>query len=788
MTTQAVRCSHDRMTAISDYRENSKIRRRAAIGGVVQGVGFRPFVYSAAKRFGVAGFVGNDGRGVFVEAEGDPASVAEFFSHLRNLPPPLAHISSFEVGDIAATGDADFRIVMSSRDDADFTLVSPDIAVCEDCLREFNDPNDRRFHYPFINCTNCGPRFTITERVPYDRPNTTMREFAMCAECLVEYEDPENRRFHAQPNACPKCGPKIRFVANGEAIAESDAAIAEFGKRIKLGDIVGVKGIGGFHLVCDARNDAALERLRERKGRVDKPFAVMCRDSETASEIAHINDAEADLLTSAARPIVLLRSRESALSSLVAPNNRFVGVMLPYAPLHYLLFDERADALVMTSGNHSNEPIVRDNDEAIAKLSSLADSFIVHDREIFVQCDDSVMRTVEIAPSKSVLVPVRRARGYAPFPVALPFEIPPVFAVGGELKAAFCIARDGFGFMSQHIGDMENLETLEAFEKSYAQMCDLFHFAPEVVAGDLHPGYFSSKWAAAKFAETAIPFVRVQHHEAHIASVMAENGLRDENVIGFAFDGTGYGRDGKIWGGEVFVGGYAGFERVAHLEYVPLAGGDASVRQVYRQALSVLRHAGIEWNGDLPPVAECSSTEARILLTQLERGLNVVETSSMGRLFDAVAGIAGVRQRATYEAQAAIEFESLIDESVGDAYEFSFRDGENGVNIIELGEVVERIVADVRKRCPISAISARFHNGIAGMIGAVAEMQRVLTGLNRVALSGGCFQNLSLLTRAVRELEKRDFEVLIHRAVPPNDGGLALGQAVLAAVRVSSKQ
>ncbi|MBK8149843.1 MAG: carbamoyltransferase HypF [Acidobacteria bacterium] len=778
-------------------------RFRIEIAGVVQGVGFRPFVYAAAKRFGVRGFVGNESKGVFIEAEGE--SVAEFADYLQANPPPLAHIASFSVTEIASLGDADFRIINSESHAGEFTLISADISVCDDCLREMFDPSDRRYLYPFINCTNCGPRFTITRTVPYDRPNTTMDRFEMCAACSAEYHDPLDRRFHAQPISCWRCGPAISDF--GFSISDCSAALRPSRneqlenlkskiQNLKSGKLLAIKGIGGFHLACDARNALAVDELRRRKGRIDKPFAVMCRDIETARRFAEIDDPERELLKCRERPIVLLRKRPGTLPESVAPNNRFIGIMLPYAPLHHLLFDDELDVLVMTSGNRSNEPIVKDNDEALETLKSLADSFLLHNRDIFVQCDDSVMRIwdlgfgisdyvddrganeqqSQIANRKSQILPVRRSRGYAPFPVELPFKLPEILAVGGELKAAFCLTKENFAFMSQHIGDMENLETLRAFENAFEQMKRLFRVAPVAVAGDLHPNYLSSNWARRNSSN----FIGIQHHQAHVAAAMAENGITDQEVIGFAFDGTGYGTDGKIWGGEVFVGGYKRLERAAHLRYFPLAGGDVSVRNVYRLALGLLREAGVDWSDDLTPVAHCSAAERLVLRTQFERNLNTVDTSSFGRLFDAVASLAGVRQIATYEAQAAIEFEAVLDDNEAESYEFEINGDE-----FDYRELIRQAVADVRNGIGASRISAKFHNAVARLIVELSVKLRRETGIGRVALTGGCFQNLALLRRSVAMLERNRFEVLIHRIVPPNDGGLALGQAVLAGIRIS---
>ncbi len=785
-------------------------RLRLKIEGVVQGVGFRPFVYITAKKLHLSGTVCNGGGGVIIEIEGEVKNLIEFQRILRLKKPPLSHITNIESQEIELRFSDDFHITHSDNQKDQNTLVSPDVSVCKDCLRELFDANNRRFRYPFINCTNCGTRFTIIRNIPYDRPNTTMDVFKMCRKCRKEYENPLDRRFHAEPNACDKCGPKIWFVGNSGKQIDGKDAILMTQKSLIKGEIVAVKGIGGFHLACDARSDTALEILRARKGRVDKPFAVMCKDSATAKNLVEIGEMEKILLESKERPIVLLRKRkDSKISELVAPRNPFLGVMLPYSPLHYLMFnpvDENLpmpDVLVMTSGNFSSEPIVKDNSEALEKLANLADAFLLHDREIFVPCDDSVIRIVEsskfevqssknssfILHPSSFILPLRRSRGYAPFPVKLPFNLPPVLAVGGELKATFCVARDEFAFMSQHIGDMENLETLRAFEKSVAQMQRLFRIEPEIVAFDKHPNYLSSRWAkdnSAKLFHSQTKLVAVQHHHAHIASVLAENGFDgSEKVIGFAFDGTGYGNDGAIWGGEVLLADYQEFERAAHLKYFPLAGGDVSVKKPYRLALAQLWQAGIEWNENLPCVAACAETEKKILLKQFENDFNIAPTSSFGRLFDAVASIAGIRQTITYEAQGAIEFEALINEIISDAYEFNLID----VKPIQIdsANLIAEVVKDVLAQTSASIISAKFNNAVADLILRLALKFRKTENLNQVALSGGCFQNVALLRASLRRLEENDFEVFTHRQVPPNDGGLALGQSVIAGFENSQR-
>ena len=742
------------------------VRRRLRVSGIVQGVGFRPFIYGLATRDHLGGFVGNDSDGVFVEVEGDPTTLDRFASDVEALSPTAARVHRVESEVVPVTGDTSFSIVASHHATTGTALVSPDLRTCDDCLAEMNDPRDRRHAYPFINCTNCGPRFTITEQTPYDRPDTTMRPFEMCDLCLAEYEDPDDRRFHAQPNACPTCGPTV------ESLPATADPIGETRRRVATGDIVAVKGIGGFHLACDATSDAAVALLRERKGRVDKPFAVMVADLATAVEIAHVDDNEARLLTSRERPIVLVAKRsEAGLANGVAPGNGHVGIMLPYTPLHDLLLTP-GDVWVMTSGNLAEEPIVTGNHEALDRLSGLADGYLLHDRDIFVPCDDSVVRILDGAE-----YPIRRSRGYAPFPVPLPFDVAPILATGGELKATFCLAAGRDGFMSQHIGDMENLETLDAFNRSVDHFIDLFRIEPETIAADLHPGYLSTKWAERQ----PLRVIKVQHHHAHIASVMAEHGL-NEPVIGFSFDGTGYGTDGTVWGGEVLVGDYEEFDRVGHLAPVPLAGGNAAVRNPSRMALAHLKTAGIPWSDDLAPVHHYTESERRMIETQIDRELHTVPTTSMGRLFDAVAALAGVRQTASYEAQAAIEFEALVDRTEGRSYEFAIADTDNRI-VLDPGPVLEAIVDDLRDGTTAGVIAARFHTAVATVIVETAERIRSQTGIATVGLSGGVFQNVTVTHAAGIALDEKGFSVLTHRLVPPNDGGLALGQAVIAATR-----
>ena len=772
------------------------VRQRLTVRGVVQGVGFRPFVYGLAMKHGLTGFVGNDSGGVFIEVEGVETAVSHFHHDLINHHPPLAHIEQVTTNDLPVQGSTDFIIVHSQAQATANTLISPDICLCDDCREELYDPHNRRYRYPFINCTNCGPRFTIIKDIPYDRPFTTMAEFTMCPACQAEYDDPLDRRFHAQPNACAVCGPQVWLefsnqwsVSSEQYLVKGDEAIEEVQALLAAGQIVAVKGLGGFHLACDAGNDAALATLRERKGRVDKPFAVMARDVATVRQFAYLSQAEEALLTSKERPILLLHQKENnPLSPLVAPGNNTIGVMLPYTPLHYLLLDAQSPlsnpsaslrtslqspVLVMTSANYSNEPIVKDNDEARERLATLADAFLMHNRAIYGRCDDSVVRTIQSpVPTLQSLLPIRRSRGYAPFPVKLPFPVPPTLAVGGELKSTFCLANGAYGYMSQHIGDMENLETLEAFATAVSHYKTIFHTEPERLVCDLHPGYLSTRWAQ---KQTELPVVAVQHHHAHIASVMAEHRLDGRSpVIGFSFDGTGYGTDGAVWGGELLLADYHGFERVAHLSYVPLAGGDLAVKRPYRLALAHLQAAGLPWDETLPCVAACRETEQRVLRQQLERKINSVPTSSMGRLFDAVAALLGIRQTVTYEGQAAIELEVVAAPNVTEQYQFAL-DGDE----FDAAPIFVEMVRDLLAGLQTAVMAAKFHNAVADLIVQLSLQMRRQHGLNQVALSGGVFQNVTLLETAVRQLHHHNFEIFTHHLVPPNDGGLALGQAMI---------
>jgi hydrogenase maturation protein HypF len=774
------------------------IRVRLRVTGLVQGVGFRPHVYRLAGELGLAGHVGNDTEGVFAEVEGPAAAIDEFLARLVTEAPGPARIAGLVNQPVPATGEVGFAIVESRGRAGARTFVSPDIATCDECLSELFDPADSRARYPFINCTNCGPRFTITLRLPYDRPHTTMRGFTMCAACAAEYHDPADRRFHAQPVACARCGPRLWFEAGGVTVKDSDAALAAAQAALGRGEIVAVKGLGGYHLACDAQADAAVERLRVRKQRVEKPFAVMVRDLAAAEALAELSGAERRLLASPQRPIVLVRRRrDTPLSWLVAPGNPRVGLLLPYTPLHHLLFapvpgESHADApvpgaLVMTSGNLTDEPICFDDADARARLGAIADAWLVHDRPIHVPCDDSVLL---VDPETGEELPLRRSRGYAPLPVRLPFAAPPILAVGGELKNTFCIASGRDAFVSQHIGDMGSLATWAAFERATEQIAGLYGIDAVQVVADAHPGYQTRRWAEAACEDPgASPTVleEVQHHHAHVASVMAEHGIPlEQRVIGVAFDGTGYGEDGTVWGGEILVAGYREAERVGSLAPVPLPGGDTAIRRPYRVALAHLWAAGIEWSEDLAPVSALGPDERAMLERQLSRGVGCVPTSSMGRLFDATSSLLGLCHHAGYEAQAAMELQWAAeaalarDPHAAPPYRFGLTGPE-----LQPAPVLRAIVADRRAGLATGALAAGFHVAVARAVGDAATSVRARTGIEVVALSGGVFQNTLLLGLARVELAARGFTVLTHRQLPPNDGGLALGQAAVAAARAA---
>src|SRR5271157_415860 len=726
-------------------------RLRIQLRGIVQGVGFRPFVHRLAEERQLGGWVLNSSAGLVTEVEGRRAALESFVEAVRQEAPPLAWIQEMQVSEVGALGETAFVIRQSVASTGEFALISPDVATCADCFADFTDPSNRRYGYAFTNCTNCGPRYTIIRDIPYDRPKTTMAAFRMCAACQAEYEDPRNRRFHAQPNACAACGPRL------------SAPIEEARRRLAAGEVLAIKGLGGFHLACDARNREAVERLRARKRRSDKPFAVMVRDLAAAAALCQVSEAEQEALSGAKRPIVILRRVErAALPQAIAPGNRTLGVMLPYTPLHHLLFvDAPYDALVMTSGNLSEEPIVVDNVEARQRLSQTADWFLTHDRDIYMRADDSVVRVFEGRERA-----MRRSRGYAPQTLDLGREVPELLACGGELKNAFCLTKGRHAILSQHIGDLENYETLEFFQETLRNLKKLFRVEPRAVAHDLHPQYLSTKYA---LESTGLRPVGVQHHHAHIASCMAEHLLSGE-VIGVAFDGTGYGTDGAIWGGEFLVARYGGCERRGHLRYIPLAGGDAAVRQPWRAALGYLIDARFE---GVP------ENHARVVRRMIQSGVNTVQTSSCGRLFDAVAAIIGLRTVVNFEAQAAIELEMIAGDGNTAHYPFEIEAGP--LWQVDFRPAIACIAREAAEGAPRPSISAKFHNTLAEAIVETCRRIRSETSLTRVCLSGGTFQNMRLLALTVPALRRAGFEVFLHAKVPPNDGGIALGQAAIAA-------
>ena len=742
-------------------------RRRIRVGGIVQGVGFRPFVWRLAARCGLGGFIRNTASGVLIEVEGMPAALDVFTETLRTGAPPLARITSIESLEIDPLGgDGVFEISGSSCGEVVETMISPDIATCPDCHHDLEEPSGRRYRYPFTNCTNCGPRYTIVEGIPYDRPFTTMKGFQLCPECEREYRDPADRRFHAQPNACPVCGPRLWLCDAAGTHLDGGDAISSAAGLLLSGSILAVKGIGGFHLAVDASNDDAVLRLRQRKGREEKPFAVMVRDLGTAASLCSFEAGEEALLASPEAPIVLLKKRgEGVVARSVAPGNDRLGVMLPYSPMHRLLLGEGPCVLVMTSANLSEEPLASENDEARERLSGIADRFLMHDRPIAQRCDDSVV--VQLAGRMRM---VRRSRGYVPAPIALGEGGPAVLGTGGELKAAVCLMKGAEAILSQHVGDMRNYEAWRHFDAVATHLQRIFRTEPELAVHDLHPAFLTTQWARAR----STPSIGVQHHHAHLASCLAEH-RQAGPAIGIILDGSGYGTDGTVWGGEVLVGDAAGALRFASLEPMPLPGGDAAVRQVWRAALGYLHRSGAEAHGlpcNLQPGSE-------MVVELLEKNTGCASTSSCGRLFDAVASICGLRHDVSYEGQAAVELMQVaggrVDTS-GFSYGFERRDGRW---LILVSPMIGEIAAAVRCGMDQGAVSRRFHRTLAGMFSEVARMAYLETGLKSVVLGGGVFQNALLLETLVHDLETNGFRVLLPELVPSNDGGLSLGQAAI---------
>lgn len=770
-------------------------RLHIKVKGVVQGVGFRPFVYNLAKSLNLKGYVTNTSKGVTIEVEGE--RVFDFLSKLQNEPPPLAKIYSIDTQELPPNNYQSFEII-ESIDDAGFTHVSEDVSICEDCLKELFTPSDRRYLYPFINCTNCGPRYTITMKVPYDRPNTTMAVFKMCPECEREYKEPSNRRFHAQPNACPVCGPSVRlFLKTDGELKELENPIPEAIKLIKEGKILAIRGLGGFHLCCDAKNKDAIEELRKRKKRSNKPFALMSPDIKSIEKFCHVSDAEKKILTSLSRPIVLLRKKpDCSLPEALAPNNACLGFMLPYTPLHYLLFyypsqnsyvslQPHFEALVMTSGNISEEPIITKNEEALEKLLNVADAFLLHNRDIFMRVDDSVVRELE-----GKIYFIRRARGFVPKAIPLEEEMPDVLGAGADLKNTFTLIKSNYAIMSQHIGDMENLETLEFYKEVLDNLKSVYRIEPQAVGHDLHPMYFSTQWAKDYAEKKDIPAFALQHHYCHIASLMAEYGL--DELFGIAFDGTGYGTDGTIWGSEFLYCTVKDFQRLAHLKPLNLPGGENAIKECSRIAFSLIDDVfgeDMDLIKKLPPSKALDESKIKQIL-KIKRLTQFSPLSSgMGRLFDGVSSLIGVCHYNTFEAEAAIVLESLIDDgmefSENESYSFDLVISSNEPVIIDYKPMIRQIVDDFHKRTP-SFISWKFHNSIIKIILELTQYFREKIGFDSVGLSGGVFQNSYLIRETIKALKKIGIKPLYHINVPSNDACISLGQAYIVGKRLLS--
>ncbi len=759
--------------------EKNRLARDITVEGIVQGVGFRPFVFQLARRRALCGEVANTAAGVFIHLEGKSEGIRAFVKELSEKAPPLSHITRIVVSKGTVNGCTAFTIAPSRPESRKSALISPDVAVCDACLKELFTPGDRRYRYPFINCTHCGPRYTIIDDIPYDRPHTSMKHFVMCETCRAEYEDPEDRRFHAQPNACPACGPQVFLHdAKGRRMPSEDL-IRDTVSLLKQGAIVAVKGLGGFHLAADAVLSDAVMRLRKQKRREEKPFAVMAKDLEHIAVFAVVRPEEAALLTSLQRPIVLLEKKQpNPLATAVSPENKYFGVMLPYTPLHHLLLENGFTALVMTSGNLSEEPIAIDNEEAFGRLEEIADYFLIHDRDIYLRSDDAIVRHTAGAVRM-----LRRSRGFVPRPVFLKIDAPPVLACGAELKSTVCLTKKNQAFLSQHIGDLDNPSTEAFFQQTVSHLERILDIRPEIVAHDLHPDYLSTRYALE--ARKTEKRMAVQHHHAHIVSCMAENRIQGP-VIGLAFDGTGYGPDGTIWGGEILLADERAFQRMAFLEPVPLPGGEAAIREPWRMALSYLAAAfGPAFDFQkIPSLHPMDPKAMGIVVRMMQRGIQSPLTSSLGRLFDGVAALLGVRQQVRFEGQAAMALEMIADENTRETYacpwtpEIPIR--------IPTAPIIEGIVRDLMDKIPSHRISGKFHATVIEMFSRVCRTVAEETDIRRAALSGGVFQNAILLKGLVDALTRCGFEVYTHSQVPANDGGIALGQAVVAAATVKS--
>ncbi len=790
---------------------------RIELSGVVQGVGFRPFIHRLAEVYNLRGWVLNSGKGVIIDVEGERENIRNFYQKIFTQAPPLARIEKKRIEPHPPNGYRSFEVKESLIQEEKSTLVSPDISICFHCLDELFDAKDRRYRYPFINCTNCGPRFSIIRDLPYDREKTTMDRFTMCSSCQEEYLNISQRRYHTQPTACPDCGPQINLMQNPaplsgagrgakcppkarsrpsradgadkmQSLAKGEKAIEKTIELLKKGKIIAIKGLGGFHLACDATSEEAVRALRKRKRRPNKPLAIMSFDVEKIRNYCQVREKERELLKSPQRPIVLLKKRKGSfpIAESIAPGNGYLGVMLPYTPLHYLLLENSFFALVMTSGNLSGEPLITDNHDALSRLSGIADYSLIHNRDIYIPCDDSI---VQVMDGKEHMI--RRSRGYIPLPIDLEFEMPQVLACGGELKNTFCLTRGRYAFLSQHIGDLKNWENLRFYERCLEHFKRLFSIEPEIIAHDLHPEYLSTKYAVQlkhdmRYAICDMRLIGIQHHHAHIVSCMVDNGVKGK-VIGVAFDGTGYGTDGKIWGGEFLIADYQDFERMAHLKYIPLPGGNRTIEEPYRMAISYL-HRTLDRDFQklkLDFDRRWNKNKVQILLKMIDKGINSPLASSMGRLFDAVSSLIGICDISSYEAQAAIELQQEAEKVTGSklrvpGYQFEMEE-EKGIFIINPEPIILGIVEDLKKKVARPIIAAKFHNTVAEFTLDICRCLKKKTGVDRVALSGGVFQNRLLLKKILERLRENSFTCYTHSKVPTNDGGISLGQAVIAA-------
>ncbi|MGC8976592.1 MAG: carbamoyltransferase HypF [Candidatus Ratteibacteria bacterium] len=755
-----------------------KKRYRILIKGKVQGVGFRPTVFRYANEFYLSGFVCNTENGVLIEVEGDEEKINDFIKKIKNSPPERAEIKKIDIKKIELKNDSQFKIIESIKEKKSDVEISPDIATCNDCLKELFNPLDRRYLFPFINCTNCGPRFTIIRKTPYDRNNTTMDEFIMCKECEREYNDVYTRRFHAQPNCCFICGPVLKLIdKNGNEIGENLKAIKKTSELLEKGKIIGIKGIGGYHIACDAENEKTVKILRERKRRYEKPFALMAKDIDIIKKYCYLNIIEEKILKSWQSPIVLLKKKGEILPYQIAPENNYLGFFLPYTPIHHLIFhfSKNLNVLIMTSGNFSEEPIIYEDEVAFKRLKDICDFLLTHNRKIYINCDDSVLRVFN-----NKIYFIRRSRGFVPEPFEIPYNSEKIiFSAGADLKNTFAFVKNNKVILSQHIGDLETHLSIESYKKSINLFKNILEVEPEIIVYDMNPGYFSSRIAKEIFPD--LKGIKVQHHFAHITSCMADNFLKNEKVIGVAFDGTGYGIDGNIWGGEFLICDYENFERVGHLKYFPLQAPDVSIKEVWRiGAVYLYKVFGDSFlDFDIDFVRKIDLEKWEIIKRAIDGNLNVYLNSSVGRFFDAVSSILNIKEKITYEGQAAIELEMRIKEDKKFShYNFNIKK-ENGIYIIEFENIIKGIVDDLIKKIEKGIISYRFHITFSEIIKDVCKILRDERRINKVAFSGGVFQNIFLLRDIVEKLKKEKFDILIHHKVPPNDGGISLGQAII---------